>query len=169
MIDKGAAVDVDEVMAELHRRVRERMRTQLSEAGEPHVFDDPEIFAEVESLLRAAAATPEARPLILPELLGEPHTWRLTTNMRYQSHRGKGAASAIMALKRRVLMPLFRWLFEYSRDNFERQRRTNHVLFACVQELAIESALLRRELRRVSGARSTAAPLDSPLDPSRGQ
>lgn len=147
-------------MAELHRRVRERMRTQLSDGGEPHAFDDPEVFAEVESLLRAAAATPEARPLILPELLGEPHTWRLSTSMRYQSHRAKGAASAIVALKRRVLMPLFRWLFEYSRDNFERQRRTNHVLFACVQELAIESALLRRELRRLSGTHTAPPPPD---------
>lgn len=164
MIDKGAPVDVDEVMAELHRRVRERMRSELSDAGDSQVFDDPAIFAEVESLLRAAAATPEARPLILPELLGEPHTWRLTTTMRYQSHRGKGASSAIMALKRRVLMPLFRWIFEYSRDNFERQRRTNHVLFACVQDLALESALLRRELRRLSDARSGPPPLDAPLD-----
>ena len=151
-------------MAELHRRVRERMRTGLSGAGESHAFDDPEIFAEVEALLRAAAVTPEERPLLLPELLGEPHTWRLTTKMQYQSHRGQGTASLIMTLKQRVLMPLFRWLFEYSRDNFERQRRTNHVLFACVQELAIESALLRRELRRLSGARSAAPPRDPSLD-----
>jgi hypothetical protein len=150
LIDNADAVDVNAVMAELQHRVRERMRAQMSEAGgEP--FDDPQVFAEVESLLRAAAATPETRPLILPELLGEPHTWRLTTTMRYQSHRAKGPASLIMGLKRHVLMPLFRWLFEYSRDNFERQRRTNHVLFACVQELAIESALLRREIRRLSG------------------
>lgn len=133
------------------------MRMQVSDAGDSHVFDDPEIFGQVDTLLRAAVATPETRPLILPELLGEPHTWRLTTKMQYQSHRGNGAANVIMGIKRHVLMPLFRWLFEYSRDNFERQRRTNHVLFACVQELAIESALLRRELRRLSGARS--APL----------
>jgi len=152
-------------MAEVHRRVRGRMRSQLTDAGDAH-FDDPEIFAEVESLLRAAAATPEARPLILPELLGEPHTWRLTTKMAYQSHRTKGTASLIIAMKKRVLMPLFRWLFEYSRDNFERQRRTNHVLFACVQELAIESALLRRELRRLSTTRSAAAPLDAPSQSS---
>ena len=45
-------------------------------------------------------------------------------------------------------MPAFRWLFEYSRDNFERQRRVNRVLFACVQELALETARLRQELDR---------------------
>ena len=43
-------------------------------------------------------------------------------------------------------VPALRWLFEYSRDNFERQRRVNTVLFACVQELAAENARLRREL-----------------------
>jgi hypothetical protein len=45
-------------------------------------------------------------------------------------------------------MPVFRWLFEYSHDNFERQRRVNQVLFACVQELAVETARLRQELQR---------------------
>jgi hypothetical protein len=47
-------------------------------------------------------------------------------------------------------MPILRWLFEYSRDNFERQRRMNDVLSACVQELAIETARLRQEVRRLS-------------------
>jgi hypothetical protein len=152
LIDKPPGVDTDDVMSELHRRVRERLREQLADAGDPVALDDPEIFADVEALLRAAVATPDARPLVLPELLGEPHTWRLTTKMQYQSHRGKGTAGLIIFIKRRLLMPLFRWLYEYSRDNFERQRRTNHVLFACVQELARESALLRRELRRVAGS-----------------
>jgi len=48
------------------------------------------------------------------------------------------------------LLPVMRWLFEYSRDNFERQRRVNQVLFACVQELAVETARLRQELQRRS-------------------
>jgi len=45
---------------------------------------------------------------------------------------------------------VLRWLFEYSRDNFERQRRMNEVLSACVQELAIETARLRQEVHRLS-------------------
>ena len=146
-------VDVDAVMAELHRRVRERLRTQLVDEGGPQAFDDAALFADVEAVLRAAASTPDTAKLILPELLGEPDAWRLTTSMRYQSHRGRGAASLRIFLKRRLLMPLLRWLYEYSRDNFERQRRVNHVLFACVQELALETALLRRELDRLTHAR----------------
>ena len=46
-----------------------------------------------------------------------------------------------------LVMPVVRWLFEYSRDNFERQRRVNQVLFACIQELAIENAALRQQIR----------------------
>jgi hypothetical protein len=70
--------------------------------------------------------------------------------MRYHSHRSSGAGALIVFVKRRLLMPVFRWLFEYSRDNFERQRRVNHVLFACVQELAVENARLRQEVRRLT-------------------
>ena len=78
---------------------------------------------------------------------------RLQTAMRYQSHRGAGVAATVIFIKRRVLMPMFRWLFEYSRDNFERQRRVNDVLFACVQELAIENARLRRDVQALTDRR----------------
>jgi len=148
-----ARVPVDAVMTELHGRVRERLRAQILASGGSAYFEDPALFADVEALLHSAAGTPDSAKLILPELLGEPETWRLSTSMRYQSHRAKGPASLLIFLKRHVLMPVFRWMYEYSRDNFERQRRTNQVLFACVQELALETAILRREIRRLSGDR----------------
>ncbi|HEY5618709.1 MAG TPA: hypothetical protein VIK60_12255 [Vicinamibacterales bacterium] len=163
----AARVDVDAVMAELHSRVRERLRGQLVEAG-TEAFDDPALFAAVEGVLHAAASTPETARLILPELLGEPDTWRLTTKMRYGSHRGAGAASVVRFVKQRVLMPLLRWMYEYSRDNFERQRRTNHVLFACVQELAVETALLRREVHRLSTPAPHSAAASMSETPSSG-
>jgi hypothetical protein len=50
---------------------------------------------------------------------------------------------ALIAVKRRVLLPLMRWLYEYSLENFRRQRRINTMLFACIEELAIENARLR--------------------------
>ena len=135
-------------MAELQDRVRERLREQLLRHGASRAFEDPALFAEVERLLQAAAEAGDSNALVLPELLGDPETWRLDTALRYRSHRGAGAASLIVFFKRRLLMPLLRWLFEYSRDNFERQRRVNQVLFACVQELAVETARLREEVRR---------------------
>jgi len=154
-------VAVDAVMTELHGRVRERLRAQILASGGSPDFEDPALFADVEALLHSAASTFDSTKLILPEILGDPDTWRLNTAMRYQSHRAKGPASVLLFVKRRVLMPVLRWLYEYSRDNFERQRRTNLVLFACVQELAVETARLRRDLRLLAatddGARSAAS------------
>ena len=94
-------------------------------------------------MLQSAVALGDAEALLLPELLGDRESWRLRTSMRFESHRSARMASLIIFVKRRLVMPLVRWLFEYSRDNFERQQRVNHVLFACVQELAIENAELQ--------------------------
>jgi len=147
-------VSVEAVMAELHERVRARLRERLLLQGASRAFEDPALFADVERLLRAAASTSDPNAVLLPEFLGDPETWRLQTSMQYQSHRDAGPASLILFFKRRVLMPMLRWLFEYSRGNFERQRRVNQVLFACVQELAIENARLRRDVRSLGGRSS---------------
>lgn len=136
-------------MGELQGRVRERLRQQLLRHGASPAFDDPAVFDAVDALLRTATDSASPSALLLPELLGDPETWRLDTAMRYQSHR-PGAGPVLIFIKQRLLMPLFRWLFEYSRDNFERQRRMNDVLAACVQELAIETARLRQDVRRLS-------------------
>jgi len=156
-LDGDARVPVDAVMTDLRARVRERLRAQIVASGGSRAFEDPALFADVEALLHAGATASDTAKLILPELLGDPDTWRLTTSMHYQSHRTRGPAALRIFLKRYVLMPVFRWLYEYSRDNFARQRRTNQVLFACVQELAIEAAQLRREVRRLSSAAPGAA------------
>ena len=136
--------------ADLRERVRARLRERLLAHGASRHFDDPELFATVEQLLQTAIAEGDAGALLLPELLGDAETWRLQTSMQYQSHRPTGPAALILFVKRRVLMPVLRWLFEYSRDNFERQRRVNHVLFACIQELAIENAALRQHVRTLA-------------------
>jgi hypothetical protein len=142
-------VDVDAVMGTLRARVRERVRADLVRDGASAALDDPAIFAEIEALLRAAVDRSRPEALLLPELLGDPATWRLDTAIRYRSHRG-GASGPLRFVKRRVIMPVLRFLYEFSRDNFERQRRVNHVLFACVQELAIETTRLRQEVRDLS-------------------
>jgi len=146
----SAVLPADELMVQLQTRVRDRLRAELRRHGASEALDDPAILADVHRILQIAAerATPQA--LLLPEILGEPSEWRLDTAMRYQSHRGPFSGSLIVGLKRRLLMPVLRWLFEYSRDNFERQARVNQVLFSCVQELAIENAQLRAEMRRLS-------------------
>ncbi len=150
-------------MAELHERVRGRLRERLLSHGASRDFEDPAFFAEVERVFQSAISTGDAQTLILPELLGDRETWRLQTAMRYQSHRTSGVASLFIFVKRRMMMPVLRWLFEYSRDNFERQRRVNDVLFACVQELAIENARLRRDMH-TAARRAEAASADTRPD-----
>jgi hypothetical protein len=61
-------------------------------------------------------------------------------------------------------MPVLRWFYEFSRDNFERQRRVNQVLFACVQELAIETTRLRNEVRELSQHASAGSGRREPLE-----
>ena len=139
-------------MTELRSRISERLRAELRRHGSSSAIEDPALFADVERILSSGLEAGDANLLILPHLLGDPDTWRLDTAMRYQSHRGATAASAVRFVKQRVLMPVVRWLFEYSRDNFERQRRVNQVLFAVVQELALETARLRQELQRTTPA-----------------
>jgi hypothetical protein len=146
MATPGPAVPVDTVMAELQDRVRARLREELLQHGASRALEDPQIFAQVERVLREAASRTTTRALLLPEFLGDPGTWRLEPALTYPSHRGALAASVIRGIKQRVLMPALRWLFEYSHDNFARQQRVNQVLFACVQELAIQNAELRRDL-----------------------
>jgi hypothetical protein len=145
-------VSVDAVMAELHERVRGRLRERLLASGASRAFEDPVLFEDVERLLQSATTSADGQALLLPEILGDRNTWRLQTALRYESHRTASVASLILFVKRRVLMPMMRWLFEYSHDNFLRQRRVNDVLFACVQELAIENARLRREMKALSEA-----------------
>ena len=135
-------------MRDLNGRVRERLRADLLRHGASPAFNDPSLFAEVERLLHTGVDLGASTALLLPELLGDTKTWRLETALHLDSHRGTAAAGVIVFFKRRIILPLVRWLFEYNRDNFERQRHVNAVLFACVQELALESARLRQELAR---------------------
>jgi len=136
-------------MAELQGRVRERVRAELVRHGASAALEDPALFADIDAILRAAIERSQPAALLLPELLGDPSTWRLDTAIKYQTHRG-AAGAPIVFVKQRLLMPLLRWFYEFNRDNFERQRRINQVLFACVQELAIELAKQKRELQAVS-------------------
>jgi hypothetical protein len=136
-------------MAELQGRVRERVRAELVRHGASAALEDPALFADIDTILRTAIERSQPAALLLPELLGDPSTWRLETAIKYQTHRG-AAGAPIIFVKQRLLMPLLRWFYEFNRDNFERQRRINQVLFACVQELTIELAKQRRELQTLS-------------------
>lgn len=129
-------------MADLQARVRASLRARLKAAGATD-FEDEELFREVDGLFRRALANDDPGALVLPSLL--PDDAHPELSLRLTSHRG-GLGSVIVFVKRRILLPLNRWLFEYTLENFRRQQRINLTLMACLQTLAVEHVRLRREL-----------------------
>jgi hypothetical protein len=83
--------------------------------------------------------------LLLPELLADEDAWKPAVDLRISSHRPI-VGPVIVFVKRRLILPLVRWLFEFTEDNFRRQDYVNRVMMACLEELAIENARLRRAI-----------------------
>jgi hypothetical protein len=140
-------IRVEPLMREIEDRVRDEVRRRVLARGGAPEFQDPDVFRSVDQLLRRAAERPEENAL-LPEFLGADSEWRLQTHLRFGSHRAV-TGPLVIFVKRRLLLPLTRWLYEYSVENFRRQDRLNRMLVACVEELAIENARLRRDLIRL--------------------
>src|SRR5262252_4995771 len=136
---------VDAVMDDIERDVRARLRRHLVKRGGAAEYEDDAIFDAVHAALARAVDERNLDALLLPELLDSDVEWRLRTNLELSTHR-PAVGRAILFVKRRVLLPLTRWLFEYSQENFRRQDHLNRVLFACIEELALENARLRRTL-----------------------
>jgi len=137
-------IRVAAVMSEIERDVRTRLRRHLIKRGGAAEYNDEEMFEAVRALLARAVEERNLDATLLPELLDTDVEWRLQTHLSLSSHRPV-AGRFILFFKRRVLLPMTRWLFEYSQDNFRRQDHLNRVLFACIEELALENARLRRD------------------------
>ena len=142
-------------MREIEDRVRDDLRRRVLARGGAPEYQDPEVFRFVDRLLRRAADRPDEHAL-LPEFLGPESDWRIETHVRFTSHR-RVSGPLVLFVKRRLLLPLTRWLYEYTADNFQRQERVNRMLVACIEELAIENARLQRELAELGG-RVTSTP-----------
>jgi hypothetical protein len=138
-------VRVEQLMRDIEAEVRADRRSQIVARGGPSEYRDAEVFAAVERVLRRALDGSGREGLLIPELAADETEWRLQTHLELTSHR-RVLGPAIVFLKRRILLPVARWLYEYTRENFRRQERVNRVLFACVEELAIENAVLQRRI-----------------------
>ena len=153
MVDRTAsAVSVERLMHEIADDLRGERRERALARGGPAEYRDPEIFAAVEGVLRRAVESRDLDASLLPALLEDEEDSRLQTHLRFSSHRPL-AGPVIVFLKRRILLPVMRWLYEYSLENFRRQQQINRVLFACLEELAIENARLERLVKEQSGPR----------------
>ena len=140
-----AKLRVDAVMNDIERDVRAQIRRHLIKRGGAAEYDDQATFDAVYAVLARAVDERNLDATLLPELLDSDLDWRLQTHLTLSTHR-PAVGRFILLVKRRLLLPLTRWLFEYSQENFRRQDRLNRVLFACIEELAIENARLRRAL-----------------------
>jgi hypothetical protein len=145
-------VRVDEVMGEIERDVRARLRRHLLKKGGAADYEDQEIFDAVHALLSRAVDGRDLEATLLPELVDGDVDWRLQTHLNLTTHRPAATGRFILFAKKKLLLPLTRWLFEYSQENFRRQDRLNRMLFACVEELALENARLRRRIETAASA-----------------
>jgi hypothetical protein len=153
MIDRTAsAVSVERLMHEIADDLRGERRERALARGGPAEYRDPEIFAAVEGVLRRAVESRNLDASLIPALLEDEEDSRLQTHLRFSSHRPL-AGPVIVFVKRRILLPVTRWLYEYSLENFRRQQQINRVLFTCLEELAIENARLERLVKEQSGPR----------------
>jgi len=142
--DRAAApVKVDRLMREIEDDVRRARRKRLLARGGAAEYRDPGIYEHVDIVLRRALDARDHDALLLPDFLSSDPDWRLTTHLRFSSHRPI-VGPLLVFIKRRILLPINRWLYEYSLENFRRQQRLNTILLACIEELAIENAKLRQ-------------------------
>ena len=139
------------LMDDIERDVRNRLRRHIIKRGGAAEYEDEAIFERVRALLGRAVDERNPDALLLPELFDGDAEWELQTHLRLTTHRPV-VGRFILLVKRRLLLPMTRWLFEYSQENFRRQDHLNRVLFACIEELALDNARLRRQLERDASA-----------------
>lgn len=140
----GETIRVPPLMKQIEDDVRSAIRRRLVKHGMP-AYADEQVFERVRATLQHAADGRDLNVLLLPELLGDEVEWSLVPNLTLSSHRSS-IGKVILLVKRHILLPLTRWLFEYSQDNFRRQERLNRILLASAEELAVENARLRADL-----------------------
>jgi hypothetical protein len=145
-------LSVDDAMNEVRRHVRARLRAELERTDPDSPLLAGDLFDEAEAIYRKALA--RRRLLMMPSLLLDETEWELATHLRFTSHR-RLTGQFILFVKRQIVLPLTRWLYEYSRDNFERQSRVNDTLMATVETLVVEVLTLRREVESLRTDRTS--------------
>ena len=150
-------VRVDAVMGEIEREVRARLRRHLVKKGGAADYQDEAIFDAVYAMLSRAVDGRNLDATLLPELVDGDVDWRLQTHLSLTTHR-PAVGRLILFAKKKLILPMTRWLFEYSQENFRRQDHLNRLLFACIEELALENARLRQQIGPASARQARQNP-----------
>src|SRR6478735_302181 len=82
-----ARLSVDDVMGEIERDVRARLRRHLLKKGGAADYEDQEIFDAVHALLSRAVDGRDLDATLLPELVDGDVDWRLQTHLNLSTHR----------------------------------------------------------------------------------
>ena len=143
MPQDAQGASVDRMMRDFEDQIRLERRARMLARGGASDYRDPDIFAGVECVFRRVLDMRDLDALLLPEMLDDAEEYTLHLRLRYASHRPV-IGPLLIFIKRRILLPMMRWLYEYSLENFRKQQRVNRLLFACIEELAIENARLRK-------------------------
>lgn len=144
-------------MRELGTEISSERRARILARGGAPEYRDPELYARVEEVFRRVLEARDQDALLLPHLVDDEDDYTLQLRLKYASHR-KVIGPVLIFLKRTILLPINRWLYEYSLENFRRQQRVNRLLFACIEELAIENARLRQDAAPKAAQRSAGQP-----------
>jgi hypothetical protein len=143
MTQPAPDLKVEQLMRDLEHQIRRDRRARLLARGGAADYGDPDVFRDVEALFRRVLNARDRDALLLPELFDDPQDYALKLHLQHSSRRPI-VGPLVVFVRQRILLPMLRWLYEYSLDNFRRQQRVNRLLFALVEELAIENARLRK-------------------------
>src|SRR4051794_19262552 len=80
-------VSVERLMRDIENEVRQVRRARLMAPGGSPSYDDRQVFAAVERVLRRAIEERDPQLLLIPDLLGDEGDWRLDTKLTFSSHR----------------------------------------------------------------------------------
>ena len=150
-------VRVDDLMRELGGEISSQRRARIIARGGAPEYRDPALYARVEEVFRRVLDARDQDALLLPALVDDEEDYTLQLRLKYASHRTV-IGPFLIFIKRAILLPINRWLYEYSLENFRRQQRVNRLLFACIEELAIENARLRQDAAGKAAERNAGQP-----------
>lgn len=129
---------VEDVMREIRRRVGERLGKGMA--------SDEETLVAIEEVFQNALDARDGEKIHCLNYLGPEEEWTLNKPVVISSHRG-AVGKLLVLLKERLLVPMHRWLYEYSRQNFVRQHRLNLVTLSCVESLIAQNTGLWKRIR----------------------